>query len=173
MQKTSVWGVVLVFLLWGCDLPASRNDNRDRITWQSTRAIVRQDFPQVRQLSIQQYRQGVLSKPLLVDARDSEEYAVSHIAGAVNLQNPEEIIRLARQQGRSSILLYCSVGYRSSRLADRIAQQGFSEVYNLEGSLFQWANLGLPLVNQAGTARFVHPYNDEWGVLLNPQYHPQ
>lgn len=163
---------MLVLCLWGCNREFPTETQRDRITWDSTQALIRKDFPRVRQISIQQYRQETLPNPLLVDTREPEEYAVSHIAGAVNLQNAAAIIRLARQQGRSSILLYCSVGYRSSHLAEEIAQQGFPEVYNLEGSLFQWANLGLPLVNQAGKTRFVHPYDREWGVLLDARYHP-
>ena len=67
------------------------------------------------------------------------------------------------------ILLYCSVGYRSSRLADQLRRRGYSQAANLEGSLFAWANEGRPLVNAQGKAALrVHPYNETWGKLLNP-----
>lgn len=42
------------------------------------------------------------------------------------------------------------------------------QVFNLEGSIFAWAEEGRPLVdthNQPTT--FVHPYNAVWGKLLS------
>jgi 3-mercaptopyruvate sulfurtransferase SseA len=62
-------------------------------------------------------------------------------------------------------VLYCSVGYRSSMAAEQLAKLGYTDVQNLEGSLFAWANAGHPL---EGGDR-VHPYDAKWGELLDPR----
>ena len=36
-----------------------------------------------------------------------------------------------------------------------------------EGSLFKWANEGLPVVSKGEVVKRVHPYNEKWGVLLD------
>ena len=46
-------------------------------------------------------------------------------------------------------------------------QIGFTRVYNLEGSIFKWANEHRPLVDRSGPASVVHPYNRIWGRLLD------
>jgi 3-mercaptopyruvate sulfurtransferase SseA len=53
---------------------------------------------------------------------------------------------------------------------------GYHKVKNLEGSIFQWQKQGLPLVSGVGPVEKVHPYDEFWGTLLNPEvvaYHPQ
>jgi hypothetical protein len=44
-------------------------------------------------------------------------------------------------------------------------------VFNLQGSIFKWANEGRPLIANDRAVHVVHPYNERWGVLLNPQLH--
>jgi rhodanese-related sulfurtransferase len=69
------------------------------------------------------------------------------------------------------IVVYCSVGYRSSILAGKLQDMGFKEVYNLEESIFKWANEGRPLVQGKVTVRKVHPYDTRWESLLEKKYH--
>lgn len=69
-----------------------------------------------------------------------------------------------------SIVAYCSVGYRSARLVQQLQGAGFTDVQNLEGSLFQWANEDRSLYDHNGkVVRSVHPYNARWGKLLKPE----
>jgi hypothetical protein len=63
---------------------------------------------------------------------------------------------------------YCSVGYRSARLVAQLRQAGYTQVYNLEGSIFRWANEGQSLVSQGQLVAVVHPFNPTWGLLLRP-----
>jgi hypothetical protein len=45
-----------------------------------------------------------------------------------------------------------------------------TDVYNLEGSLFQWANEERKLVNSQGIATDnVHPYNWLFGMLISSE----
>ena len=106
-----------------------------------------------------------LSESLIVDVREPEEYSVSHIPGAINITEVKEIVAMAKKVERP-VIVYCSVGYRSSAIAELVQDQGIS-IQNLERSLFGWANLGLPLENISGKTELVHPYNESWGRLLN------
>jgi 3-mercaptopyruvate sulfurtransferase SseA len=52
-------------------------------------------------------------------------------------------------------------------MAQELEKLGVNNVVNLKGSIFAWADAGLPLVNQAGTTRAVHSFDKHWGQLLN------
>lgn len=77
------------------------------------------------------------------------------------------------------VVCYCSVGYRSSLVAEKLhdyvkkskdAASTNISVYNLEGSLFKWANENRHMVNSRGeTTKFAHPYNAVFGKLLNSE----
>ncbi|XP_076452585.1 putative adenylyltransferase/sulfurtransferase MoeZ [Babylonia areolata] len=121
---------------------------------------------------------------VLMDCRDEGEYDVSHLAGAqrVDWQNgdPQQLLESIPSDKPCTVVCYCSIGYRSSALADKLQaflQSGDKgktagvqpvQVYNLEGSLFKWANEGRPMINVMEQPTVVcHPYNAVWGKLLN------
>ena len=92
---------------------------------------------------------------------------MSHIGGAVRATTVGTALNAIEADSRQpTVVVYCSVGYRSSRLVSRLKARGVENVFNLEGSLFQWANEGRPLVRGDEPATRVHPYDDEWGELL-------
>lgn len=105
---------------------------------------------------------------VLLDTREREEYAVSHLPGAdwLGFANPQwEVLENLAPTDR--IVLYCSVGYRSERIGKALQSRGFTQVYNLYGSIFAWAQQGYPLVDTAGQpTRRIHTYNEKWGQLL-------
>ena len=109
----------------------------------------------------------------LIDARHREEFSASHISGTKNIpyNSKDPLKHLTDIKPDSSIVVYCSVGYRSSILAGKLQNMGCTKVYNLEGSLFKWANEGRPLVQGQTTAHKVHPYDTRWGNLLEKKYH--
>jgi len=105
--------------------------------------------------------------PLLLDARTPDEYAVSHLRGAELV--PYDSVPTAEFAGvdrRRQVVVYCSVGYRSERLGDRLRALGFEHVRNLYGGLFEWVNEGYPVENAAGPTPNVHPYSALWGAWL-------
>lgn len=108
-----------------------------------------------------------LSTPILIDVRRDYEFAVSHLPQAHHVPNLDAAIALGLDP-HQPIVAYCSVGYRSSRLAAQLRSAGYSEVYNLAGSAFQWANEGRALVSQGQPVVAVHPFNPLWGLLLKP-----
>ncbi len=152
---------------------------RQGVAWPTVREKVRQTFPAVSQLSTEELAGWLETReeaPLLLDIRQREEFAVSHLPGAQQL-DPELrgealLTALPAELDRETpIVAYCSVGYRSSALAERLMAAGFTRVYNLEGSIFAWANEGRAVVREGEEVRQVHPFDSTWGRLLRPELH--
>ncbi len=105
--------------------------------------------------------------PLLLDIRTPEEFTDGHLEGALRVDSVRDALRrLSQRPAGVSAVLYCSVGQRSSALAHALLARGAGSIYNLEGSIFEWANEGLPVLASDGRSGKVHPYDREWGVLL-------
>lgn len=134
---------------------------------------VRRQFPGVRQME-----SGELARRLaageaivLLDVRRPEEYAVSHLQGARRLDPDELQPSLPGVSPEATVVAYCSVGWRSSKMAERLTAAGFTHVYNLEGSIFKWAREGRELVQGEKATRVhqVHPYSPAWAFLVAPE----
>jgi len=138
------------------------------------KALVHERFPAVKHLTPSDLASwlGDTNRvaPVLLDVRSRAEFAVSHLTGArwVDPETPALDLVPTLPTNRP-VVLYCSVGYRSAQCASRLFRVGFTNVINLEGSLFQWANEGRPLANEGGVATRVHPYSERFGKLLKPQ----
>ncbi|MCH9808122.1 MAG: rhodanese-like domain-containing protein [Alphaproteobacteria bacterium] len=114
--------------------------------------------------------------PILLDVREADEFAVSHIKGAIRIApgaSREEVLDAAGDVDGRSIVVYCSVGARSSTLARKVQQSlktnGAVSVHNLTGGIFRWHNDGRALVNRSGVTDFVHRFDTYWGQLLERQ----
>src|SRR3990167_4049092 len=111
---------------------------------------------------------------VLVDVREADEFAVSRLSGTVRVDPDTSVSDATSMLSGSArgrlVVLYCSVGQRSSAMARRIQgmliERGALNVLNLRGGIFAWHNAGLPLVNASGATRYVHPFNEQWRRLL-------
>ncbi|MDQ6913571.1 MAG: rhodanese-like domain-containing protein [Verrucomicrobiota bacterium] len=142
------------------------------IDWMLVNWKVRHDFPTVRRLTPNELSQWLGDKnrtpPVLLDVRTTAEFEVSQIHGAQRV-DPEaraSEIKLPKDQ---PIVTYCSVGYRSGAFAKKLQEAGYTNVQNLSGSIFQWANEGRPLERDGRHVEQVHPYNSSWSKLLKPE----
>jgi rhodanese-related sulfurtransferase len=111
------------------------------------------------------------TQPLVLDARTLPEYQVSHLRDAVFINPSRPSLRPLKGLAKNDpIVVYCSVGYRSARVAHWLAGQGYTNVRNLAGSIFQWANEGRPVFRDNRPTTEVHPYDQRWGLLLESRY---
>ena len=76
---------------------------------------------------------------VVVDVRTQEEYAQGHIPGAICIPNegivdaqPEELLDLEQ-----TILVYCRSGRRSKEAAQKLADMGYTNVYEF-GGIIDW-----------------------------------
>lgn len=101
----------------------------------------------------------------ILDTRAREEFEVSHIKNARFVPYKDFAAKLVEDIPRGkTIVLYCSVGYRSSKAAKTLMEAGYSKVYNLYGGLFEWVNQEGTVVNKSGSRTMrIHGYNSNWG----------
>ncbi len=153
------------------------SQNKETLTWAEVTRDIRNKFPDVKQLQtdeLHSWLSGSISESIfLIDARAKEEFQISHISGARNIpyNSKDPLKYLTNIKPDYPVVVYCSVGFRSSILARKLQTLGFKEVHNLEGSIFKWANEGRPLVQDHTRVHKVHPYNAHWGNLLEMKYH--
>lgn len=148
------------------------------VTWDEVRWQIAEKFPAVPQLGTAELAAALSdsasAQPLLIDTRTAREFAASHLPGALHAETVEEVrALLATAPHDQAVVLYCSVGWRSSRLADDLLQaEPERQVHNLDGSLFQWANEARPLVDaEDKSVNHAHPYDQRWGRLLDSKHH--
>lgn len=108
------------------------------------------------------------SAPVLLDARGPDEFAVSHLPGAVRIDPDTPNLDAVDLTTGGPIVVYCSIGWRSGTIAEALLETGATDVYNLRGGIFGWANEGRPVVRDGAPADLVHPYDALWGRLLRP-----
>lgn len=114
---------------------------------------------------------------VLFDVREAEEFAVSHIPGALRVDPSVWTSSFVKEFGGDvagrTVVFYCSVGVRSSKLAGRaqaaLKERGAAAIYNLEGGVFRWHNERRRLADAGGTTERVHPYDSNWGKLVDRQ----
>ena len=143
------------------------------LIFNSLKGYIRLKFPFVQGMTTVEFAQRLGDSkefhPLILDTRSEEEYTVSHLAAARQFDVGSDFTAaptLKEVSKDKPIVVYCSVGYRSAKVAQQLAQAGFSQVFNLEGGLFQWSNEQRPLFHNGQPTQLVHPYNVVWGRLL-------
>lgn len=121
----------------------------------------RPDFPGVEDLApAEAMRLAARGRVVFVDARPENERAVSVLPGAVSdafLADPGRFAGL-------TAIAYCTIGYRSGRLAERLAGQGV-RVYNLRGGILAWTLEGGKIHGPDGREiRRIHVYGRTWNL---------
>ncbi len=140
-------------------------------TWDEVAARIARDYPDVPRVTAETLSSWLDDgRPVvLLDARGDEEYRVSHLPGAHHAPDAAAAARvLAAADPGATVVAYCSVGVRSAELARALARRADRQVFNLEGSIFAWANQGRTVVRDGEPVRDVHPYDAAWGALLDP-----
>ena len=110
---------------------------------------------------------------ILFDTREPDEYAQSHLLGALRVAPDASASAILAQyralMADATVVVYCSVGWRSGLVVQairRAAQEAPAKaVFNLRGGIFRWHAEGRPLEFGPG-ASGVHPFSRDWGQLL-------
>jgi rhodanese-related sulfurtransferase len=133
------------------------------MNWSVIEDMMTKEFATTPSITTLEFAKLDSSRWLILDVRAPEEYAVSHLHGALNI-TPEQLLTTSQERPvRDGVLVYCSAGVRSGRAVQRLARHGITDGLNLIGGLFDWANQGLPMVGDK-----VHPFSARWASLLKP-----
>lgn len=108
--------------------------------------------------------------PTLLDTREPDEYHISHLPGARHIGFSKFHLKTLQNLPQNTpIIVYCSVGYRSGKIGQKLTAAGYTHVHNLRGGIFAWANQGHPLLDHENNpTKTVHGYNRKWSEILHP-----
>jgi len=123
----------------------------------------------VSSISVADLCEDTLVSYTFLDARELEEYNISHIPDAkyVGYDN----FNMTHLKGLSldePIVVYCSVGFRSEQITVKLQKAGYKNVYNLVGSIFEWVNQGHIIEDQYDNpTQTLHTYNKSWSKWID------
>lgn len=98
------------------------------------------------QTAYQMIRQTA-SPILILDVRYQCEYDMGHLYGAILIPYDQLQTRIDEIQAYSNqkIIVYCKTGYRSQLASEILANNSFTQVYNMLGGIFAWIEAGYPI----------------------------
>ena len=110
------------------------------------------------------------SEYVLLDARETKEFNVSHIENAIdagfNKFDSKKFATIVPDKNKK-IVVYCSIGIRSEIIGDKLIKLGYKNVFNLYGGIFQWKNNDCKTVNSKNVETdSIHTFNKQWSVYL-------
>src|SRR5688500_6441914 len=101
----------------------------------------------IREVTPAQAREEQSQGAVLVDVRESEEFAQGHAKGAIHLS--KGLVELRIEQAvpdvSTPISCYCGGGMRSALAADNLQKMGYTNVASMSGGMKGWRNEGLPM----------------------------
>ncbi len=84
---------------------------------------------------------------LVLDVRDTGEFAAGHIASARHIpeaQLAERVRELEKHKSRP-IIVICRAGARAPAVSGMLRKRGFAEAFALRGGIAAWQQAGMPL----------------------------
>lgn len=113
----------------------------------------------------------VISKAILLDARETKEYNVSHLKNAIcvgyDYFDIQKTIEKLPKDKSTKIVVYCTLGIRSEIVAHKLIKEGYTNVYNLYGGILEWKNNNFKVIDTLGNeTEKVHTFNKDWSKWL-------
>lgn len=103
--------------------------------------------------AVRRFQQG---NPLFVDARSPSQYQAGHIQGAKNLPDhgfADHINGFLEEvPPQRPLITYCDGEHcdLGRRLAEKLAELGYQEVFYLQNGLSRWKDQGQPVAEESG-----------------------
>lgn len=119
-------------------------------------------------LSITDFKNLKRKNLYLLDTRGKEEYNISHLKNAREVGyywfDMRDVYDIPKN---ATVIMYCAVGNRSSRIAEKLIKAGYKNVFVLYGGIFEWVNEGNPVYTHKDIQTSqIHAYTKEWSIWL-------
>lgn len=106
-------------------------------------ACTSQNSGQVQSIDIETVKAEVIGKDVQwVDVRTSKEYEAGHIDDAINIDISNDV-NFAEKVGildtEKPVYLYCQMGGRSNKAAQRLKDMGFQTIFDYSGGYGEWS----------------------------------
>jgi rhodanese-related sulfurtransferase len=85
---------------------------------------------------------------IVIDVRDSKEFAAGHIVDAVNVPHTSLESRLSELEKykEKPVTIVCKMGQHAGTAGALLRKAGFASVSRLSGGMTEWRNQNLPVV---------------------------
>tara|TARA_Y100000389_G_scaffold16816_1_gene14811 strand:+ start:1387 stop:1881 length:495 start_codon:yes stop_codon:yes gene_type:complete len=148
---------LFLFVIWAIDVSAQQQD-----FYAFVDTLTSDEIPKITVNELAEKKEFIL-----LDVRSKAEFDISHIEDAIWVGEKNwDLDKLKKLQLKQNIVVYCSVGFRSEKLAKKLIKRGFSEVYNLYGGVFEWVNQGNSLRNTNGTTDWIHVFDKSFAKWI-------
>ncbi|QNJ97117.1 rhodanese-like domain-containing protein [Constantimarinum furrinae] len=122
-------------------------------------------------ISVEELRMLQTNESIIVlDAREKNEFEVSKIPSALYIGYSEfssEGLSEKKIDKSTPIIVYCSLGIRSEVIGEKLKKEGYLNVKNLYGGIFEWKNNGYPVFDSQNVeTENVHVCSKIWGKWL-------
>jgi len=97
---------------------------------------------------------------LFCDVRDENDQQVSMRPVAVT---EKQFLTDPGQYRDRTLIGYCTISYRSGKLAERLKARGIV-LLNLKGGLLAWVHAGGKVYDQSGETKRIHVYGRKWNL---------
>jgi rhodanese-related sulfurtransferase len=148
----------LVRASWAAD-NMSDSEKRDKI--EAMYQSYKKDFPGVPDIQIYDAMRLLQEgKALFIDVREEKEQEVSMLPGAVT---EKQFLKNPGKYRDRTLVGYCTISYRSGKLAEKLNAQGIT-LLNLKGGLLAWVHAGGKVYDQSGETKRIHVYGKKWNL---------
>ncbi|OEF26119.1 thiosulfate sulfurtransferase GlpE [Vibrio rumoiensis] len=105
---------------------------------------------QFQHISVEQAQQMLTTgSAVLLDIRDPQSFAVAHAEQAKHLTNDTIVTLMEEVEFDQPVLVMCYHGISSQGAAQYLVNQGYEEVYSVDGGFEAWQRSDLPMVKMA------------------------
>lgn len=106
---------------------------------------------------------------VLLDIRGKKEFDISHLRNSIWIGFDDfKLSNLPEIKKTDTIVVYCSVGYRSEKIAEKLILAGYTNVFNMYGGIFEWVNQEHSVYTNSDQKTLkIHGYNKNWGMWLD------
>lgn len=104
----------------------------------------------INEVSVDDAEKAIAAADVLLDVRESEEFAVGHLPGAIHASRGMLEFKLSGNPALSprdlKIVLYCKTSGRAALAACALQDMGYLDVTSISGGFDAWAAAGKPVV---------------------------
>lgn len=118
-------------------------------------------------LTTTDFSQKIMATPnaQIIDVRTLGEFESGHIENAKNVDwlSKDFEKNIATIDKTKPVFVYCKSGGRSSKAANKLAQMGYTKIYDLNGGFLKWESAGLGEPSD----KIIGISSQEYAALLN------
>jgi sodium/bile acid cotransporter 7 len=164
MRALSAMFVVLTVMAAGADPARGADDVTDAAKLARVESMYRdyrKEFPEVPEIAPQEAMRLLSEgRALFVDVREEREQAVSMLPSSITAK---EFLEDPGRYRDRVLIGYCTISYRSGKLARQLAAKGVT-LLNLQGGMLAWVHAGGKLCDRNGETRRLHVYGRKWDL---------